>query len=51
MVFLSLIRGGDIEVRVIAGPGLVICDPADCAAIDSGQCDYFGVFTLHRESL
>ena len=51
MVFLSLIRGGNIEVRVIAGPGLVICDPADCAAIDSGLCDYFGVFALHREQL
>lgn len=51
MVFLSLIRGGDIEVRVLAGSGLVICDPADCDAINSGQCDYFGVFALHREQL
>jgi hypothetical protein len=51
MVFLSLLRGGNIEVRVIAGPGLVICDPADCGAIDAGQCDYFGVFGLYREPL
>jgi len=51
MVFLSLLRGGNIEVRVVAGPGLVICDPADCGAIDSGQCDYFGVFSLRRELL
>ena len=51
MVFLSLLRGGSIEVRLIAGPGLVICDPADCAAIDAGQCDYFGVFGLSREQL
>ena len=51
MVFLSLIRGGNVEVRIVAGPGLVICDPADCAAIDSGQCDYFGVFALRREAL
>jgi hypothetical protein len=51
MVFLSLIRGGAIEVRVLAGPGLVVCDPADCAAIDSGQCDYFGVFALERDQL
>jgi len=51
MVFLSLIRGGNIEVRVVAGPGLVICDPADCPTIDAGQCDYFGVFALHREQL
>ncbi len=51
MVFLSLIRGGNVEVRIVAGPGLTICDPADCAAIDSGQCDYFGVFALEREAL
>ena len=51
MVFLSLIRGGDVEVRIVAGPGLQICDPADCAAIDSGACDYFGVFRLRREAL
>ncbi|MGB5813518.1 MAG: hypothetical protein WBG86_23480, partial [Polyangiales bacterium] len=29
MVFVSLIRGGAIEVRVVAGPGLTICDPDD----------------------
>ncbi len=51
MVFLSLIRGGAIEVRIVAGSGLDICDPSDCATIDSGQCDYFGVFTLAREAL
>jgi len=51
MVFISLIRGGNIEVRVIAGPGSIICDPADCAELDSGQCDYFGVFILQREQL
>jgi len=51
MVFLSLIRGGNIEVRVVAGPGLVICDPADCELINSGQCDYFGVFALERSQL
>ena len=50
MVFLSLIRGGSIEVRLIAGPGLEICDPANCAEIDSGQCDYFGVFSLRRQA-
>jgi hypothetical protein len=48
MVFVSLLRGGDIEVRVLAGPGL---DPADCDVINAGQCDYFGVFGLHREQL
>lgn len=51
MVFLSLLRGGNVEVRLVAGPGLVICDPSDCAVIDAGDCDYFGVFELHREKL
>jgi hypothetical protein len=51
MVFLSLIRGGGVEVRIIAGPGLEICDPSDCAAIDAGDCDYFGVFELSREQI
>ena len=51
MVFISLIRGGSIEVRIIAGPGSVICDPANCAELDSGLCDYFGVFKLGKEQL
>jgi hypothetical protein len=51
MVFLSLIRGGDVELRIVAGPGLEICDPADCAAIDSGECDYFGVWRLGKQAL
>ena len=51
MVFVSLLRGGNIEVRLVAGPGLEMCDPSDCAEIDAGGCDYFGVFGLHRESL
>jgi len=51
MVFLSLLRGGNIEVRLVAGPGLEICDPSDCGVIDSGACDYFGVFGLRRENL
>ena len=48
MVFLSLIRGGRVEVRIIAGPGQ-FCDPSDCARID--ECDYFGVFELNREPI
>jgi hypothetical protein len=51
MVFLSLLRGGDIEIRLVAGPGLEICDPSDCTVIDAGACDYFGVFGLRREKL
>jgi len=51
MVFLSLLRNGNVEVRVVAGPGLVICDPSDCEEINSGECDYFGVFSLDREAL
>jgi hypothetical protein len=51
MVFISLIRGGSMEVRIIAGPGSVICDPANCAELESGLCDFFGVFTLGKEPL
>jgi len=51
MVFLSLIRDGGIEVRIVAGPGLVVCDPTDCGDIDSGVCDFFGLFSLSREAL
>lgn len=51
MIFLSLIRGGSIEVRVVAGPGLVICDPNDCGMLESGGCDFFGFFSLSREAL
>ncbi len=51
MVFLSLIRGGSIEVRIVAGPGLVLCDPSDCAELDAGGCDFFGFFSLERQPL
>lgn len=51
MVFVSLIRGGSIEVRVVAGPGLTLCDPADCESLDAGECDFFGFFSLAREAL
>lgn len=51
MVFVSLIRGGHIEVRVIAGPGQVICDPNDCDELLSGRCDFFGYFDLEKEKV
>lgn len=49
MAFVSLIRGGGIEVRFVAGSGQRDCDPDDCAAIGSGACDYFGVWRTSRE--
>ncbi|MEM7135554.1 MAG: hypothetical protein AAF500_03195 [Myxococcota bacterium] len=51
MVFMSLIRGGSIEVRVVAGSGLTICDPNDCAELEAGDCDFYGFFSLDREAL
>ena len=48
MAFVSLIRGGDIEVRVVVGSGQNDCDPDDCAAIAAGGCDYFGLFRTRR---
>lgn len=50
MAFVSLIRGGGIEVRFIAGSGARQCDPNDCAAIAAGTCDFFGVFRTRRRS-
>ncbi len=51
MVFVSLLRGDNIEVRVIAGPGRTDCAATDCAAFDGGTCDYFGLFNLGVEAL
>lgn len=49
-VFLSLIRGGAVEVRIIVGAGGEICDPSDCAALATGDCSYFGLFELTLET-
>lgn len=51
LAFVSLLRSERIEVRIVAGSGQNACDPTDCAQIDNGGCDYFGVFSLERESL
>lgn len=47
--FVSLMRGGDVEVRILAGSGADVCAPNDCAAYAAGSCDFFGVFHLRRE--
>lgn len=44
MVFVSLLQGGGIDVRILAGPGQTDCAPDDCAAFAAGTCDFFGVF-------
>ncbi|MBX3246954.1 MAG: hypothetical protein KF901_07220 [Myxococcales bacterium] len=49
MAFVSLMRNGDVEVRIIAGDGADDCAPMDCEAFASGRCDYFGVFRLRPE--
>ena len=51
MAFVSLLRSERIEVRIIAGSGQNACDPDDCAQIEAGGCDYFGVFSLRREDM
>ncbi len=48
LAFVSLLRGGDIEVRIVAGAGLTDCAADDCAAFATGGCDYFGVFQVRR---
>ena len=50
MVFVSLIRGGRVETRIMTGGSGQQCDPADCAQVAAGDCDYFGVFSLSRQS-
>lgn len=49
LAFVSLLRSERIEVRILAGSGQNACDPTNCAQIDAGGCDYFGVFSLDRE--
>lgn len=50
MVFVSLLRSGDAEVRVIAGSGRSDCAPTDCEAFARGECDFFGVFNVQKTS-
>lgn len=50
MVFLSLMRDGDVDVRVLAGDGADDCSPDDCGAFASGDCDFFGVFHVRRQA-
>jgi hypothetical protein len=51
MAFVSLIRGGRIEVRIVAGSGQGDCDPRDCDAYTNNECDFYGVFHLEREAV
>lgn len=50
MIFLSLLRSGEIEARVIAGTGRRDreCPVQNCAQWLSGACDFFGVFSLSK---
>jgi V8-like Glu-specific endopeptidase len=43
-VFVSLVRGGQVEVRVVSGFGAGACEPADACTC------FFGVFELTKES-
>lgn len=49
MAFVSLLSDGGAEIRVVAGSGAMQCDPNDCATINAGGCDYYGLFLLGRE--
>ncbi|MEM9067757.1 MAG: hypothetical protein AAGE52_04600 [Myxococcota bacterium] len=49
MAFVSLLRGGSVDVRIVAGSGESDCSTdTDCARYDAGECDFFGVFHLRR---
>lgn len=49
IAFVSLLRSGDLELRILSGAGTQDCstDP-DCTRYLAGECDYFGVFHLER---
>lgn len=47
-VFLSLMNGDAVELRVVAGNGSRVCDPTDCDA--RAECDFFGIFKLGRKN-
>jgi len=49
--FVSLMRSGRLETRILAGSGRADCAPNDCSAYANHACDFFGVFHLRRESL
>ena len=51
MAFVSLLRSEHVEVRIVAGSGQNACDPTNCAMINAGGCDYFGVFSLDLDPL
>jgi hypothetical protein len=51
VAFVSLLRDGHVEVRLLAGSGLTECEPTDCAAFAAGECDFFGVFRLKKEDV
>ena len=46
LAIVSLLRGREVEVRILAGSGANLCDPSDCAALGTQRCDYFGLFRL-----
>ncbi len=49
LAFVSLLRNGDVELRVLSGAGRQDCSrDADCSRYLAGECDYFGVFRLKR---
>jgi len=49
MVVLSLISGGDIEIRIIGGAFQDSCDTSQCIRIGGQGCGYYGVFYLRKK--
>lgn len=48
-VFVSLLRGGRVELRALAGSGReCVRDRADCSDFDPSQCDLFALFVLEK---
>ncbi|MBC7173002.1 MAG: hypothetical protein H5U40_11260 [Polyangiaceae bacterium] len=48
VAFVSLLRDGHVEVRILSGSGLDECSQSECPRFASGDCDFFGVFRTSK---
>jgi hypothetical protein len=48
VAFVSLLRDGHIELRILSGSGVDECAATDCARFAAGDCDFFGVYRTSK---
>ncbi len=51
VAFVSLLRDGHVEVRILSGSGVDECASSECARFASGDCDFYGVFRTGKQEL